>query len=364
MIINFKFTSIAVILISLFTPLISNAQKSEVKSSSCKSFFESKEAKKLVSQLGQLKTINDVWPDYRPESLTTLLTQSSPNHLSCAIVIQKGKVTHRLSFEGQLEFENGLFFMFAGVPIAGKIPLDVIKFFEKEKITSAAFYNLIPFPETADLPDYAQYMLGKDDFHLNVITHEGFHLNSIIAVALGNLKIPWPKWDVQPERKIGSLCYVGEEWKNEQSAINAAYKLLYLQNNSKMALSAAQDFIRWREARYKALKDVRVPSKASKEGVSCEQAEAMLELEEGGADFVGTASSLDLGITSAYQVSEHLLVYHDWYYRSGLAQLLFIRKMSRSESLQSIRRLSSANSWQQGIYWEFKNFVKKKSELL
>ena len=98
-------------------------------------------------------------------------------------------------------------------------------------------------------------------------------------MALGNLKIPWPKWDVQRERKIGSLCYVGEEWKNEQNAINAAYKLLYLQNNTKMALSAAQDFIRWREARYKAVKDVRVPSKASKEGVSWEQAESIFHKE-------------------------------------------------------------------------------------
>ncbi len=343
----------------LLVTFIASVGKSEDRKNGndCVSFFRSSEVVRFTSQMKRLSSISDIWPGYRPETIPVLVSRNKPEVSNCVLIFQNGEITHEIVSGENLQFDNGLYFLYLYQPLGGSLPADILSVLIKTKIEKAIAYSIDAFPDTAGQLDYQIYMKGKMDFHLNTVVHEGFHINSIFGAIVGPRPFPWPAWDRQPDRDIGKFCYERDEWKKESYALHAAFKLLYLEGNTEMALSAARDFIKMREERYHKLKDVKVPSSHAPEGVSCEEAESIMELEEGGADFVGTAASIELAIVSPYQVSEHLVDYHDWYYRSGLAQLLLIRKMNKAASLEALQKISTSQNWNQGIFFEFKTFI-------
>ena len=89
--------------------------------------------------------------------------------------------------------------------------------------------------------------------------------------------------------------------------------------------------------------------------------ESIMELEEGMADYLGTTASLMIGSMSPLQVIEHLSDFHDWYYRSGLAQLLFIYKLAPEKALEITGKISNASIWENGVFNQFENYINQNS---
>lgn len=340
-----------------FSPSALNFER---KFNTCDDFFRSEKLSHLVSQYKKLKTLPDIWMGYQPENEVLVISSTdAPN--GCAVLIEGQSAPSYHSFKGEFTYLNGVYNMFFDSTFAGEIPKELKDLFSKKNISRATIYNLSSLPNDIAPDGYEQYLYGRDDFHLNVIVHEAFHLNTIFAKALGREICPWPKWDLQPEREITSYCYKNETWNKENHALVAAFNILYLGNNRENALKAAQAFIERREERYAALVDVKVPSQFVPGGVSCAEAEATLELQEGMADYVGTTASMELGIVTPFQVSGHLTNYHDWYYRSALAQMLFMRKLDPQYALETTQRLANSKNWNEGVFSEFKKFVKSRS---
>jgi len=333
----------------------------------CKDFFNSSSLNSVKAQYKKLLELPFIWKNYRPENYTTVLTNTEDSFGHCAVIIDPSQNIVEVPMANTFTFTNGLYNFYLGnQSLAGSVPVELDNFLKKKKISTALIYNVIKFPESKDIPDYIAHLSGRDDFHLNVIVHEGFHLNIKFANLSGDKTNPWPTWDLQPERDIGKNCYSNEIakpfWEKEKNALNAFVKILLLdRSNLKLAITAARDFIKIRKQRYESLKDIRVPSKFNPNGISCSEAESIMELEEGMADYLGTTASLVIGSMSPLQVIEHLSDYHDWYYRSGLAQLLFIYKLAPEKALEITGKISNASIWENGVFNQFENYINQNS---
>ena len=155
--------------------------------------------------------------------------------------------------------------------------------------------------------------------------HESYHLHSQIPVWLDQPhQYDWPRWDVQPDRKVlVEQCYaapgVMTAHRAELAALLSAWDLVAdsaQRFDSAAVRSAAQRFIALRHERYRILDSVRVPSPSGP--LPCSVAENLMELEEGAPQWMSYDTAVRAGVM---QVSQAGRSANDAFYVSGTFQL-------------------------------------------
>ena len=156
--------------------------------------------------------------------------------------------------------------------------------------------------------------------------HEGFHANVQMpqwqdSTANGE----WPLWDRQPHRSGIQACYSGND--EIKSAIGAERKSLVnfvealLDSDTTLACQLGNDFLDKRMARYLALADVSVEQHDGTPG-NCADAEAIMELEEGAADYASWSQLYKLGLASRENLlRRYKAEQKDLFYLTGAMQL-------------------------------------------
>src|SRR5690606_12991427 len=143
-----------------------------------------------------------------------------------------------------------------------------------------------------------------------------------------------------------------DTFEKERDALRAAFSLLIIQKRKKHAIDAMEAFIRHRKKRYLLLSGMSVPHPKVREGVSCEEAEAFLELREGVADYIGNGSMLLAGLMHPVQTLNYLQIptTGEWFYRGGLGMLLLMYYMDSAQMDLIVNQIVSSTSWQGGIF--------------
>ena len=172
--------------------------------------------------------------------------------------------------------------------------------------------------EVADFP-----IELSDLMKTQLAIHEAFHVEVEMPRWVGPGG-DWPVWDLQPDRDGLPACYTRDEeveraFAAERDALERLVSTL-LDDEPATACAAGRELREQRAARYEMLSGTTVDDDAGRPG-TCGAAEAVMELEEGTADFASWVQLYNRGQASREQLLQHYRVQQpDVYYLTGAMQ--------------------------------------------
>ena len=181
--------------------------------------------------------------------------------------------------------------------------------------------------------------------------HEAFHVEVQLRYWYTQ-KGSWPVWDVQPDRKGLQACYNSNE--EVKTAVRAEQMILselieaLLTDKKDQICQFGQQFLTKRASRYKMLKEVSV---TRKDGTNCDcnEAETIMELEEGIADYASWTKLFELGISSKEELLQrYRAVQNEPFYLMGAMQLHAISLMRDGDVDDIIKTIVRSESPQNG----------------
>ena len=198
---------------------------------------------------------------------------------------------------------------------------------------------------------------------LQVALHEGFHVQVQSPHWAGRDPAGgsrgrassgpgWPAWDRQPDRTGLPRCYrstkeVAAAAEAERAALTGMVESL-LDGVPTAACRAGAEFLDRRQARYRLMTDVAVARADSTPG-TCREAEAVMELEEGTADYASWTQLFELGLVSrAGLMRRYRAVQNDVFYLTGAMQLHAIALMRPEGMADVARRIGRSGSPEEG----------------
>lgn len=133
-----------------------------------------------------------------------------------------------------------------------------------------------------------------------IALHEAFHMEVMLPYWYTG-EGQWPVWDEQPARGATSQCYsLNEEvvarFKDEKAALVELIEAL-LNDQKQEAKAAGDKFLSLRQSRYDLLGDFTVPRQDNSQ-CNCAEAENIMELEEGLADYGSWTMLYETGVSS------------------------------------------------------------------
>lgn len=192
-----------------------------------------------------------------------------------------------------------------------------------------------------------------DDFPMEIPTlvkvqvalHEGFHVQ-VQSPHWTGAADNWPAWDRQPDREELRACYgatdeVAATFAEERERLAVAVEAL-LDGEDAAACQAGEVFLARRADRYRMLEDVRVARHDGTPG-SCREAEAIMELEEGTADYASWTRLHELGHATREQLLRRYRAQQDdAFYLTGAMQLHAVELMRPDRMAEVTRRIASS----------------------
>lgn len=246
------------------------------------------------------------------------------------------------------------------------VPNSLKERLESIKVTQALIYNTDPvfLDEFLGKPsEFEKHLKGYHTLPHHIITHEGFHIFTQFSKWFGIPNYDWPSWDKQPDRDaVIRLCYQAPAVKGiylkEHKNLLSTFKLIFIFGRPDLGRLAGKEFLRLRESRYLLLVDTKVPTAHNSAGISCPQAEAIMELEEGLADFAGNGTRYLLGEISPNQIAEGLAVPRDsTFYDFGFLQMMAIYGLRMGEISTITSRIAKSQNWSGSIGKEFSDAI-------
>ena len=159
---------------------------------------------------------------------------------------------------------------------------------------------------------------------VQVALHEGFHVE-VQSPGWAEGKTSAPVWDLQPDLKALQACYSGspavkKELEEERTALVSHVEAL-LDGDSARACSTGAEFLSRRASRRGLVEDIDVPRHDDTPG-TCAEAEAIMELEEGAADYASWTALHELALVTREQLlGRYRADQSEIFYLTGAMQL-------------------------------------------
>jgi hypothetical protein len=188
-------------------------------------------------------------------------------------------------------------------------------------------------------------------FKVQLAIHEAFHVGVQMPRWYGDTGA-WPVWDRQPDRAGVQACYtatpaVEAALREERESLVLLIDHL-LDADTAGACTAGEDFLSRRAGRYEMLGGVTVAREDSTPA-TCGEAEALMELEEGTADYASWAVLYDLGQASREQLMRRYRAQqNDVYYLTGAMQLHAVQLMRPDGMSQVVEEIAASRSPEDG----------------
>jgi hypothetical protein len=113
--------------------------------------------------------------------------------------------------------------------------------------------------------------------------------------------------------------------------------------------TSARAFVQERRKRWETLSGVEVHTGTAFQALSCAQAEAIMELEEGVPDFVAWMSAHSLGIVSDDRVRARFgATMSQPFYILGAIQLVVLHSLMGPQFLPTTAQMASSSTWEAG----------------
>lgn len=181
--------------------------------------------------------------------------------------------------------------------------------------------------------------------------HEAFHVEVQGPRWWGGTG-EWPVWDVQPDRAGVRACYtatgaVAESLEEERQALVDLFTRLADADRAG-ACEAGESFVSLRARRYRMLDGVSV---AREDGTDagCEEAEALLEIEEATADYASWSVLYDLGqVDRATLLRRYRARQDDMFYLTGAMQLHAVELMAPDSMIAVARDIAASAGPEEG----------------
>ena len=321
--------------------------------------------------LDKLATIDaPPWSDYRTEQHPlVLLGPDRPAPPTCALV-WRGRELARLALAEPVEKADPFRYWTSdpigprAVPVMKALgelmrsaPRDLATALASIGVTRAMMLRIDFDPGPFAALDLSRYFGSLDVLRFLWVVHETFHLCSQFPVWLDQpARYAWPAWDHQPSRpELVARCYGGKAAplaRDERAALFEAFGAVYRRRDRSAACAAVRSFLAARAARYASLADSRVAT--AETPIGCEQAEAIMELEEGVPDYIANAIALDVGAVSLDQVEaafQHPII--EPFYAHGAFQLLVLRRLLDRDALRAAtERIATSADYKSSITHE------------
>lgn len=200
-----------------------------------------------------------------------------------------------------------------------------------------------------DFPEFPFEIPAKMKVQLAI--HEAFHVNVMLRYWFTN-KGFWPEWDNQPDRTGVQSCYTETESVQklivkEQETLSLIIEA-FLDRKKPEAILLGNEFLTIRKKRYNLLKNKQIKLNNDAYG-DCKTAEALMEIEEGIADYASWVKMYDLGI---FNRSDLLKRYRadqkDRFYLTGCMLLHASVLMNDGNESDIIEKVVNANSIEEG----------------
>lgn len=277
-------------------------------SGGCAAVWADSIAMDFVNQLElATKTRHRVWNGYQlGDGAVVLQAGKSADSTECLGLWQAGKVvSYREASEGP-KLSTPLYGYYLNFPdaIAGhenpltklsQQPADISEWLKEFNVKSAV---LMP----VDFPKFPFKIPAL--MKMQIAIHESFHVEVMIRHWYTG-KGAWPAWDEQPDRQGLQNCYSASE-EVKQALQDERTKLVglidaLLDDDKPAACLAGNEFLSLRARRYDLLKDVKI-NRQDETQCDCAEAENIMELEEGLADYASWTMLYDIGISSREQL--------------------------------------------------------------
>ncbi len=323
----------------------------------------------LLSDLGEARNAPEVWPDYRLAD-SDLLLEWRGEDASCVAHWSAGEIVAVARASTPVASPMGPFgFVItdrARAPeaerfgfLTGDVPEPIVASL-RERGARGALHWVVNTEEVAEgFPTDPATRRGVTHYLLH---HESAHVHLMFLPMFGQGGPHGrPAWAVQPDKsELVARCYqaepIRELFARERAAIADAVAAVESSDGALVA-QHARDFTELRAQRHAVLSEVRVPSQRGTE-VSCAEAEAVWELDEGGAEYVAlaTLSAIGIPLPADQRPSERIRSSTDNapYYYTGAGQLLVLRHLLGDQMPEVLRAITTSTGAADGIHGQFK----------
>lgn len=359
---SFKFSKpivFAWVIIPLITLACASPQSNEeantpLPSAACQAAWADSTAMEFVAQLETSTSTNHpVWPGYElGDGAVILHAGFTPDSTACLGLWQHGKAIDYTTSEAIPKLSTllyGYYMNFEGMessdnPLVSlsQQPAPISQWIESHGLKSAVLMP-VDFPNFPfDIPALMKMQIAiHESFHVEVMLHYWF-------TGMGN----WPAWDEQPDRPGVQQCYQHNEtvqsaFREEKSALTAMIEAL-LDDDSGLACEKGNEFLKLRSQRYSLLGEVTVKRQDESLG-DCAEAENIMELEEGLADYASWTMLYETDIAIREQlIRRYNAQQNDSFYLTGAMLMHAISIMHEGAIFEVINDINQSETVEQG----------------
>lgn len=282
--------------------------------------------------------MSSYWPSYNIADKNYLFTKLEKSK-RCAILIthQTEKI---ISTDSDIAIENGIF--------SFRNALNKFEHTELEEKVASEAQDGVLLLDLSDLkyhypeaPASELAKLSMEEFMLNFLLHEGFHLFVDIEK-----KAPFKEWSKRRYFNRDDLerCYsdvsVQSVFKDEMAALKEAF-LASAAGDITITKTKLQNFYNLRGKRYKVLGDFTLKASTGLEeyDISCALAEEHMELMEGSAEYFGNTVLIDEKVLSVEEAATKFTDGTDPFYAIGFAKYFALKKFMGTRFVEEIRKM-------------------------
>lgn len=318
--------------------------------------FDQPDARRLVAALDTMAAVPPVWGTFTIANHPIVLVSQSttPEEPACAAIWRHRRPLQVLTVERGVRFSTPLYGMWNGDPVGPNarvrqlpgtgdsptIPPALERALRGGGDTRVVIIHaILDFDRMGALGD-AMRQMRADPVRLlaPIAVHESYHLHSQFPAWLDQPgRYAWPAWDVQPDRRaLVAQCYNGSDaikaaLRAEMAALEKAWlsSLTARDDTSRTRVrEESRAFIDARHARYALLDTVRIGSPGAP--LTCEQAEDVMELQEGVSQWIGFATAVRAGVVAPASAGRQSA---EAFYVMGLFQLDILRNLLGNDEM-------------------------------
>lgn len=358
----------------------------------CSAAFADSLSIRTIRAFERVAAVPPVWDDYSLARHPLLLLADSTFRGSaetpvCAAIWRRGTPLEIVELAARPPFSSPIYGMFDSDPVgSGAIEsaaeLDVVRRPVPPGVTAELRARGVTRVVALNVPmDFGRLgrlgeMLrsGNADpvlMQADLAVHESFHLHSQYPTWLAQERAySWPAWDLQPDRaELRQRCYAGspelaQALEAERQALVDAYDAVSVDSSRRdpaLGLHHARRFVEVRRAR-RALQDTMTVAQGSRR-IPCELAEDIMELEEGTSYWIGHATTVRAGLTTAANLrGTYAGQNSEVFYQTGALQLWILDGLLGHDAVRCITAsIARSTGPEDAVFAQFEHQIQRLS---
>lgn len=318
----------------------------------CRAAADDPRLRDVIGALDKVRAADpQVWNDYRPAEASYVLLQRGSDQRWCAAIWQAGNV-RMVALAGDPKFSTPMY-GFHSVGGSGQWvqPAAIAQQLEGLGVRRAV---VVPLTPEIKLPFELKPLSIFD-----LAVHEAVHVNVQSPSWIGQRgDHDWPAWsNVTPARpSLASTCYTpsAAALEHERGLLVEAAMTALASGDRAQVCASTRAFAEARQKRWTALGETGVSAPgenaSAAQTMTCRQAEAVMELNEGVPDFIAWISAYEAGVVDAARVKSRFLAQQrDVFYLTGAMQLVVLRHLLGDEEFRRLTHgIATSASWRDG----------------